>query len=108
MSASDGPRRLVNCPVRDRHLRLKRKPRPECGVGPRPQAATNFAPDELKVLGQAFDGACEELGIARSRGTAREYIAKLILRLARQGQSDAHALQAQAVGKLLAQGATST
>ena len=69
---------------------------------------SHLAPDELKVLGQAFDGACEELGIARSRGTAREYIAKLILRLARQGQSDAQALQAQAVGKLLAPGATST
>ena len=69
---------------------------------------SHLAPDELKVLGQAFDGACEELGIARSRGTARQYIAKLILRLARQGQSDAHALQAQAVGTLLAQGATGT
>ena len=46
--------------------------------------AEGLLPDELTVLGRAFDGVCAELRLDRQEGNAaqREYIAKLILKLA--------------------------
>ena len=63
---------------------------------------SHLTPEELAELGRAFDGICEELGIKRDGGAEpeREKIAKLILKLAGQGEIDAKAVRLKALAEL--------
>jgi hypothetical protein len=57
------------------------------------------SPIDLRTLRTAFDAACQELGIGQKSLDVpmRERLVACILRLARQGERDAAALQRQAV-----------
>ena len=59
-------------------------------------------PEELTVLGRAFDGVCAELRLDRQEGNAaqREYIAMLILKLASNGLTDEATLQTAVIAEL--------
>ena len=61
----------------------------------------HLMPDELAVLGRAFDGVCEELGITHDNSVERERVARLVLTLAKQDDYDAAALQAEAIDAIL-------
>jgi hypothetical protein len=55
-------------------------------------------PLDLRALGNAFDAACDELGIGnRPDGHLRERLIACILKVARQGETDARALQRRAL-----------
>jgi len=59
-------------------------------------------PEELAVLGRAFDGVCAELKLDRQRGdqSQREHIAQLLLKLASQGIFDEATLQTAVIAEL--------
>jgi hypothetical protein len=56
----------------------------------------SFGPDELKVLGTAFDAALQELGLDRTDPTAL-LLAKWIIVLAQRGERDPIRLREDAV-----------
>ena len=58
-----------------------------------------FNNDELGELQQAFNGACEELGLGLSPAYALErgYLATMIIHLARSGESNVEVIQKRAV-----------
>ena len=64
---------------------------------------SHIAPEELAAIGRAFERVCEELGIASDGCAAeRERVARLILKLAAHGKSDAALLRAEAIQELKA------
>jgi hypothetical protein len=64
---------------------------------------SQVAPEELAAIGRAFEQVCKDLGIASDDHAAeRERVARLILKLAAHGKSDAALLRAEATQELRA------
>ena len=61
-----------------------------------------LSPEELAVLGRAFDGVCAELKLDRQRGdqSQREHIAQLRLKFASQGIFHEATLQTAVIAEL--------
>ena len=56
-----------------------------------------FEPEELKLLGAAFDAACLALGLPAETDSAATIVAALIIEKARSGERDPERLRAAAV-----------
>jgi hypothetical protein len=59
----------------------------------------SFDPETLAILNEAFQGACADLGVTDQTPHSREYVAKLVLRIA-DGQRDPKLIREAAVAIL--------
>jgi hypothetical protein len=59
-----------------------------------------FDAETTKVMGEAYDAACGELGDRGSPALVKEVIAKRIIEAAESGERDAECLIAKALGAL--------
>ncbi len=56
-----------------------------------------FEPDTIKMMGMAFDEACQALALADSDDAARDRVAKRIIELAQQGERNGERLRERAL-----------
>ena len=80
---------------------------PGPGVVERPMASiipflrqNAFDPEITKLMGEAFDAACEELGDRAPPALVKEVIAKRIIETAEKGERDPERLRAKALDAL--------
>ena len=63
-------------------------------------AGSIFAPEEIKILVAAFEGACDEIGLKDRDDVMAEIVAKAVIQTGGRQMADARTLKNQALALL--------